>query len=90
MVRLGGSVTCAKCGHKGHNKRSCKGQGNRRPGFLLVQEGVHDVLDPHEHITNWSAIEEDEDLEDEDMFHDRCYGSEKDLGVLNVRDCKRE
>jgi hypothetical protein len=27
MVRYGGTVTCGKCGNKGHNQRSCKGQG---------------------------------------------------------------
>ncbi|KAL8229639.1 hypothetical protein R6Q57_014539 [Mikania cordata] len=54
-----------------HGLRAVK----RRPGFLLVQEVVHDVLDPHEHITNWSAIEEDEDIEDEDMFLGRAWKS---------------
>ncbi|GKG06467.1 mutator type transposase, partial [Tanacetum coccineum] len=25
LIRKGGTVTCCKCGQKGHNKRSCKG-----------------------------------------------------------------
>ncbi|GKG35091.1 mutator type transposase, partial [Tanacetum coccineum] len=25
LTRKGGTVTCCKCGQKGHNKRSCKG-----------------------------------------------------------------
>ncbi|GJZ03583.1 ribonuclease H-like domain-containing protein [Tanacetum coccineum] len=33
LIRKGGTVTCCKCGQKGHNKRSCKGTSVAGSGF---------------------------------------------------------
>ncbi|GJU20499.1 mutator type transposase [Tanacetum coccineum] len=51
LTRKGGTVTCCKCGQKGHNKRSCKGPSVAGSGSASGAASVSQTPDPiSEHL----------------------------------------